>query len=173
MRRMTWTALIGTLMLWSVFAGSADAKPPMPANEWTPSAKLALAQAIVGEASFRKSDRAPIAWVLYKRWRRMSKRFDFMTFERVVRSYASPMKAKHHWVRGLPWGPIKTRYADRWDELRAWVLRWGSGQVKDPCPTAIHWGAPYGVDIIRAVDAGWDEVDCGDTANKFWALPPR
>jgi len=150
----------------------AGAKPPLPAAQWTPSAKLALAQAIVGEATWRRADRAPISWVLAKRWRQAHRTHKWMTFERMVRQYASPMKAKQHWVRSLPWGPITARYRSQWAGVRDFVERWGIGGIPDPCPQAIHWGGdmdtPY-----RGMKREMVPVNCGNAANTFYALVAR
>lgn len=75
--------------------------------------------------------------------------------------------------RGLPWS---TRYnenvpsfRERWFARLMQAQRIVNGDYQQCSEQPIHWGAPYGEDLARAQRAGWRRVDCGDTANAYWA----
>lgn len=73
------------------------------------------------------------------------------------------------WPGQLEW----KRYIRPWNEVLANIGMWSLGGKADKCPQAMHWGAPTGIDRARAVAAGWEIVDCGDTANIFYSVPGR
>ena len=68
------------------------------------------------------------------------------------------------WPAHLDWAA----YLPRWNRVLERSNAWAQGRYADKCPEALHWGAPSGVDMVRAMEAGWTAVDCGDTLNRFW-----
>ena len=56
-----------------------------------------------------------------------------------------------------------------WNLVLERMSSWALGKYEDLCPAAIHWGSPVGIDRIRAVRAGWQVEDCGDTVNIFYS----
>lgn len=153
----------------------ASAQPPLPPEQWTPPARLDLARAMVGEADFhRTEDHIAIAWVLAKRWKHARLRFPRWRFHDQVRKFASPLKVdspRARWVRALPWGPLSgvlKRYTKRWFSVMNLVVDWGLGNIRDPCRSAISWGGTMDPPGERL-----RPVDCGRTANTFYALRRR
>jgi len=69
-----------------------------------------------------------------------------------------------------PWGA----YRQRWLDLYELAGRVVEGEVAAQCE-ADHWGCPEGTfgceDHERALRAGWQLVDCGETRNEFWRIP--
>jgi len=77
-----------------------------------------------------------------------------------------------HVLRFSPKASVK-RFNFRWASLRKLVEEWFMGRIKQHCPGASHWGAPYGKDIARArraqLQGRWIKVECSiDTKNDFW-----
>lgn len=156
---------------------SADARAqPLPTREWTPEAQLWLARALVAEAGWNApDDHAAIAWVLQRRWQHLHVRWSGLRFVTVVRAYCAGLghqpasSPRQRWLRRLPWGdPLGrlARYRERWAWVRDFVLAWGRGEILDPCARgAMHWGGH-----MDRPAATWNRVDCGDTANIFYAL---
>jgi hypothetical protein len=71
-------------------------------------------------------------------------------------------------VRHAPWGA----YRERWLTLYRAAGQIVRGEIHPQCQRPVdHWGMRHGVDFERAQRAGWDEVDCGETRNAFWAVP--
>jgi hypothetical protein len=69
------------------------------------------------------------------------------------------------WPSHLDW----ERWRPRWLGLLGHAERVVSGEVEAACEPD-HYGARYGVDMLRAHRAGWTRVDCGNTANLFWRV---
>jgi hypothetical protein len=92
------------------------------------------------EASWRESDCIALLWVARKRAERVDR-----PWLDVLNDY-SALRAKNdraREVRTYPWGDIPGKSATfnrRWQRLRALVVEVASGQHKDPCPRAEHWG---------------------------------
>lgn len=189
MRRLAGSAfrglvLVGLLALYAgILSGRVSASgAPRPADA------EACARVAVGEAGWDPStgDAAAITNVLRRRAERRG-----TSIARMARLYSSGhfdrTRARRRWIAGLtlaasrPLGwPVQLAwrgdYRARWlamvEHVRA-VLR---GDLPDPCGgEADHWGARSEAlpDIHRARAAGWDELDCGDTANAFWRVPRR
>lgn len=73
-------------------------------------------------------------------------------------------------VRYAPWAAYRERWLALYDAAGLIV----QGEIRSQCEAPVdHWGARHGVDWERAQRAGWEEVDCGDTRNAFWRVPPR
>lgn len=71
--------------------------------------------------------------------------------------------------------PSWIRYRRRWLELLQHARAIVHGRVRASCEPQ-HWGCPQDAlrqcrDHDRAVRAGWQLVDCGDTRNEFWQIP--
>lgn len=166
-----------------VSGGGAHAQPRAGASVivWDDDPEAAvrsLLTAFVAEADFdAPADHAAIGHVLVRR-----ATVQGVPVEELAQRYVSVFKprvvsARAHWLRGLTTEctppPAWPRNA-RWSRAaclnvvaRARALL--SGDLPDPCHgRAQHWGAPYGVDHARALRAGWERVDCGNTANAFW-----
>lgn len=170
---------------------TALARPPVPAEFWDREAKLTLAQALVGEADWHRPDHEAIAHVLVKRWRAFRRnRPSSIPFTDFVRLYSSPLKtgeARARRIQALPWGTfagpgdvsgarwvnwaLSSRRARggwggrRWDRVRKLVTDWGRGRVKDPCPSAVHFGGEMDVP-----QGHWIPVSCGKTRNIFYEV---
>lgn len=72
-------------------------------------------------------------------------------------------------------GPSWRRYRRRWLDLLAHARQIVRGHIRVSCEPE-HWGCPQDRlrqcrDHERAVRAGWQLVDCGETKNEFWAVP--
>ena len=157
---------------------TALARPPVPEEFWDDEAKLTLAQALVGEADWRKPDHLAIAWVLAKRFRVYRRTHTETSFSQFVRLYSSPLKplVKTHRarsIRALTWGQAGGRWGGkRWLKVQRTVERWGRGVENDPCPSALHWGgdmdkAPGPTAVYKR---GLRVATCtGGTANTFYA----
>lgn len=124
------------------------------------------ARACYLEATWRESDCIALLWVAQKRAQRVSR-----PWIDVLRDYsaieANNERARE--VREFPWGDIPGKAAafnQRWQRLRELVVEVASGQHKDPCPRAEHWGGsmdhPKGR-MIRARCAA-------TTVNTFYAV---
>ena len=139
-----------------LFCSSAAAQV-MPAEDWTPRARLILAQSCVGEAGFPSADSgecAAIAWVYLKRLRQVRRAGHSMTYAEMVRRYSQPIRHRRHlWIvslradlerpRGWPrrWPDWDQHFRERWQSVLDAVDRWASGDVPDACPRANHFGA--------------------------------
>lgn len=71
------------------------------------------------------------------------------------------------WPAGLRW----ERYQERWLRLVNAASQILDGKLEPRCEPH-HWGDRH-EDRERAIRYGWQEVDCGDTANMFWRVPGR
>jgi hypothetical protein len=71
-------------------------------------------------------------------------------------------------VPHAPWGT----YRERWLTLYETAGRVLRGEVTSPCvEPVLHWGGD--MDRARAEAHGLLEIECGETRNHFYALPPR
>lgn len=164
---MRWTSIgLGLVLL---FSQPVRAAPPLAGEDWTPSARLQLARAVVGEADWNAEDHVAIAWVLSKRFKHYKQRHEQVSFERYIGLYAKALtpRPERRTLRILsyPWAPLleRSREAERWDEVRDRIESWGRGEIGDPCPRALHWGGR-----MDRPQAHWRPVVCGRTANIFW-----
>lgn len=185
-----WTSLRG----WAQDSEPPGAIPPPAVRHSAPqrvgetaasSLVLALARVCAGEAGWQvdSGDCAAIVHVLSRRAAARG-----LTLERMAQLYsgrhvgieASPRPWVAHltldgaepdeWPASASW----PRHRDAWLEIVEHVRAVLRGDVNDPCGgRSAHWGAPYGADLRRAIDAGWVREDCGRTRNAFWSLPGR
>jgi hypothetical protein len=141
-------------------------KPPLPSDEWDEGTQLTLARAMVGEADWHEPDHVAIAFVLARRWRIHQARQEPVPFQRYISLYSAPLRSispRTKWIRSLPWGPVDGPYSERWDRVQRLVTAWGEGRLKDPCPSAVHWGGAMDRPSKR-----WHPVSCGLTRNIFY-----
>lgn len=74
------------------------------------------------------------------------------------------------WPTRMAWSVYRTQWLQMIDHARAIQ----SGDVQSTCEESpVHWGAPRGEDLRRAIRAGWIRVHCDGTRNAFWAFPER
>lgn len=148
---------------------------------------MALAQVAVSESGFDgQGDQAAIWHVLKYRARRRGVSLERMAHiysDRVFdRAHSGSRKwlaylrydgaEPEHWDRRIPWSHFRGRWLNILNRAKEFV----KGNVTDPCAGyAHHWGMshPDSIDYIRATRAGWYRVDCGQTLNAFWWVPPR
>lgn len=76
--------------------------------------------------------------------------------------------------RGFPSHLRWASYRERWREMlrhAGAVLR---GEVSSTCEEPPHyWGMPSGIDLRRAMLAGWRRIECPGARNAFWRVPHR
>ncbi len=155
---MSWArgALVAVALLVPPSFASASALPVDPAD-WTPRARLLLAQSCVGEAGFRSAttgECAAIGWVYAKRVRQMRRAGRSITYARMVRLYSQPIRLRRHlWIvslredleqpRGWPrrWPDWDEHFREQWQAVLDEVDRFARGEIEDPCPRANHFGA--------------------------------
>jgi hypothetical protein len=145
--------------------------PPLPEEQWDESAQLTLARAMVGEADWHEPDHIAIAFVLARRWRIHQLNREPLPFQRYIELYSASLRSdseRSAWIRALPWGPIPGPYEMRWARVLKLVQAWGQGNVKDPCPSAMHWGGTMDRPSRR-----WSPVSCGMTRNIFYTRKAR
>ena len=167
---------------------TVGAQPPVPRHEWSPQTHLWLARAMVAEAGWKaERDHVAIAYVLVRRWRRMTQRLSRFRFVDVIRNYCAglgdyrrSMTPRQRWVRDLwadavePEGWPRSRaswknHAPLWRATLERSARWGRGELSDPCRgKAWHWGG-----VIDSPRGRMVAVDCGRTRNTFYRLEPR
>ena len=157
---------------------SAGRRRPVQADWWTDEAQLTLARSLIGEADGHKADYAPIAWVYAKRYRLYTKaQQGDLTFAQFITQYSSPLTQKTpraRMVQSLPWGDAekgiytRPRLRNRWEMVREFVIDWGEGRHRDPCPSALHFGG-----AMDKPHAQWEPVRCGKTNNIFWTIKGR
>jgi len=150
-------------------ASSDVVQKPIPADQWTPQAKLWLARSCVGETRFGvgAADEAmeecmAIAWVYSKRLkiiRAQGVRKDLLW---VIKRYSAAVKKRsthtRPWILTLDYGlkrpsnwPSSLRwgvYRDLWSDKLATLDEWASGKRPDPVPEANHYGGS--MDVKRA-----------------------
>ncbi|MBN1654277.1 MAG: hypothetical protein JXA30_10950 [Deltaproteobacteria bacterium] len=171
-------------VLLATSASSAQHAPPIPENQWTPSTQVWLARAMVAEAGWTsENDHIAIAYVLARRWRRLTERWPELRFLDVIRNYCAGLGSyrreltpRQRWLRSLSWNDLVPEgwpEGISWDRhLRYWrsILersdRWSKGNLLDPCRgRAWHWGGTIDTPRGRMVP-----VNCGETQNTFYNL---
>lgn len=160
--------LIGITLALAVAALPATAEAA-PAHD--PSSLHVLARTLVAEADWHGADYAPIAYVLERRhrlWTRAGNTGDLGHFAQMYSALWRADSYRASTIRLLPWSAWAGPWGGaRWDRVRAWVHSWARGEVRDPCPKAMHWGGT--MDTPRL---GWFPVDCGRTRNIFYTVGP-
>jgi hypothetical protein len=134
---------------------------------------------MVSEADWSTRDHIAIAWVLKRRWESRVEKDPEWTFLDQVKRYCAGMRGKvrasrHVWVRALnpegiepegwpsnaKWG----NYKPAWEKVLRLSNAWIKGNVKDPCPSASHWGG-----AMDPPGKSWKAVNCGPTQNIFYS----
>ena len=133
MKKMIQCAVLMAAMLC---APSAKAQTVSNMQEqWTDSARLALAQCLVGEADFgRVTEYSAISHLLVRRWER---RRSAVTLEGFIRQYCAVHRVsrptpRQQWVRKLPMGTLEenpgfpptvtwTNFVRPWDKVQEFV----------------------------------------------------
>lgn len=184
---------LGLAVVLSVMATAGLAKADdrlLPVKQWNRNTRLLLAQAMVSEAGFeRANDHIAIAYVLRARWyawaRVAARRLP--TFTEMVRAYCSGigrwvperLAVRLRWIKALrdpqigepdgwpkAYGKWNERHADLWNEVLDRAEAWVRGDLSDPCKgRAKLWGGVGDPKPPR----GWSKVECGKTANTFYA----
>jgi hypothetical protein len=171
--------LLAAIALW---CSVAYARPPIDPDVFE-DGKERMAQALMGEADGTAEDHKAIVWVLAKRWKLRqhrralhAKRYPDSTrfgepFPEFIKLYSAPLRVdseRARAVQALRWGQDPSRgfygrHARRWDRIQRLVEKFGAGKLRDPCPSALHWGGT--TDTARP---GWIIVQCGATRNTFY-----
>ncbi len=161
--------------------------PPIPEAQWTPQTQLWLARAMVAEAGWNaETDHVAIAYVLARRWRRLSERWPAFRFVDLIRSYCAglgdyrrELTPRQRWLRALSWDSEKP---SGWPRKSSWRIHlplwraalkrsgdWSQGRFRDPCRgRAWHWGG-----VIDTPHGRMAAVSCGTTRNTFYRLVPK
>lgn len=130
---------------------------------------LWAARACYVEASFREADCAALLWVTRKRAARAAR-----PWLQMIRQYSAVDADTPHAVesRGFSWGEVPNKsvpWNRNWAKLRDLVVAVASGERRDPCPRAWHWGGTMDHPRGRMVRARC----AATTANTFYALKRR
>ena len=164
------------------FTGLPAKAVPIEPSDWSPRARLILAQSCVGEAGFESGpdgECAAIAWVYAKRVAQMRRAGRRISYLSMVRQYSQPIRLRRRlWVvslrpdlarpRGWPssWPRWEDGHQDQWSAVLDAVDAWRRGEVEDPCPAATHFGAHSDSPSPRLVRA-----ECSiPTRNIFYRL---
>lgn len=159
---IAFAVLLATVALECQTAHADDrARPPIPASEWTPAARLALAHAIQVEGG-SDADAIAIAHVLAYRWRVQRQGWSFRT--QVIR-YSRPLHAgpRTPRQRAIIWG--QKVWADVPRRVRDLIERWYAGRERTPCRGAVHFagaGFPTPLRPVVCVRRVW---------NRFYRAP--
>ena len=158
-------------------SSAAGAQPPIPEEEWTPTAARNLARSCVAEAGFtsgRSGECAAIAYVYARRFHQMRAAGRYTPFSMVVWRYSAPLRLNvRQWVNQLdgderprsmprrwPWD----RLLPKWQQIKAMVQDWAAGRIENPCPGANHFGS-----VQDGAPADWTSIRCHvRVRNRFW-----
>ena len=168
-------------MVTCVYSATAHASP-LPEEQWTPSARLVLAQACVAESGWDTAETtecAAIAHLLARRWALLVQSRPQLTFEGLVRQYSSPIRERRRpWLLRLNAEASRPRgYSERrWERLQpqwvsvlSFVDRWQQGIEPDPCPGSDHFGS-----VQDGAPTRWRRVQCRPVMrNRYWRIPRR
>lgn len=173
--------IVGAVLLTS---SVAEARRPVPPEQFTSEAHVWLARAMIAEAGWRaKKDHVGMAYVLARRWKRATERWPTMRFVDVIRNYCAglgsfrrSLTARQEWLRGLD---FNVRKPDAWPKRASWKRHgrfwadtlershaWAQGELRDPCRgRAWHWGG-----VIDSPRGRMVAIDCGGTRNTFYGM---
>lgn len=180
-RRYTMVRFLIIATLTFIVMSPAKASP-LPSDQWTPSARLVLAQACVAESGWDTAltrECAAIAHLLARRWRLLHETRPRLTFEGLVRQYSSPIRERRRpWLLRLNAEATRPRgYSERrwerlepqWRAVLAFVDRWQAGDEADPCPGSDHFGS-----VQDGAPTRWRRVQCRPVMrNRYWQIPRR
>lgn len=174
------------LFLALVFALCCDAiaaaRPPLPAEQWTPGARLSLARCVVGESGWLNgAEHVAHMEAVRRQWETRRRGGKRLTFERQTHLYCRALQSKGRpWIRELPptslhhWPDAAGPNLSLWLEALRRVDDWAHGLLLSPCPGAEHWGARnLRSDLSRAAlavrEGRWHVVACLEqTGNRFY-----
>ena len=154
--------LVCIVVLWQACqdrVGAQDAPRPVAAAEWTPAAREAVARvAELETANWR--DWPGIGGVLVRRTR-MTRRAQGWDLAGQSIAYSHLLGAwGGHCRQRRPWSPRMRRILTRPSpKAYAVIDAWAAGRLPDPCPTAVHWGAPSlasPLPVARCVVPHWE-----------------
>lgn len=153
-----------------VFDDARGIIPIEPVGEcwpvWDAESKQNLGRCIHAEAQTRRSDWAPMAWVLVKLWV-TTRRTQGWTINDQITRYCGMFKNKGKRptaIRASTWdNPVHGKQRE-WDTIRTFVEEFAAGNVGDPLPLADHWNG-----INDEPRPNWDMI-CTEplTANNFY-----
>lgn len=161
------------------------ATAPAPDDQVDAREQLALARVCVSEVGWDPTPEcAAIHQVLEDRAQRMG-----MTYGAAVCAYSSRTCDRdrtdaRRWIShltargarpdGWPSTASWARHRPRWLELHEHAGEVLRGRVASSCDGEVHhWGMPGGIDLERALSAGWTRVDCPGARNAFWRVSSR
>ena len=180
---------IGSVLLFlaataPVFSAVCDESPDsiISEREWNRSVKVWLARAMVSEAGWDETrDHVAIAYVLYRRWIQVKRRYPGFPMRKVIAQYCAGFgKAvysnRQKWVRNLnadgtrptDWPPDLSwsDYKARWRAVLQTADEWRLGEHPDPCNgLSRYWGGPMDRPSKRMI-----RMDCGETKNFFYTV---
>ena len=147
----------GVSLAFSLYSSVVALAVPIGQPDWSPRARLILAQSCVGEAGFDSGDTgecAAIAFVYAKRVAQMRRAGRRIRYLSMVSRYSQPIRLRRRlWVvslrsdlarpRGWPssWPRWEDGHQGQWRSVLDAVDAWSRGDVEDPCPAATHFGA--------------------------------
>jgi hypothetical protein len=174
----------GVMLLATSTAGAQSR--PIPESQWTRDTHIWLARAMVAEAGWKaERDHIAIAYVLARRWRRLTENWPSLRFIDVIRNYCAGLgdytrefTARQRWLRGLSWTDDKPegwpraaswpRHLPLWRNALELSARWSEGGLRDPCRgRAWHWGGTIDTPQGRMV-----ALNCGKTRNTYYRVEP-
>ncbi len=167
MRKLICSLTVLLLAVNLVASPALAHRRPIPEDALDEESKLTLARAMVGEADWHEPDHIAIAFVLARRWHAHQQNREPLSFGRYIQLYSASLRSKGErskWVQALPWGPLPGPFEQRWNRVMKLVQAWGEGRVKDPCPSARHWGG-----AMDRPSRSLHPVSCGLTRNIFYA----
>ena len=143
--------------------------PALGPSDWSEGTQTLLAAAVVGESGWQRvTDHDALPWLLYARWRAIGGSFDD-----VILQYCKALTGKRVWLLELnpqgvkpPMWPANASWAKhrrKWLAIRDRIGAWARGEVRNPCPTAVHFGGH--MDPVRA---GTMPAACAGSVNRFW-----
>jgi len=157
MKRIVLVALAGAFVLGPACLAVCDEALP----------REDLARVLVGEADGSEPDWAAILWTLRHRQRRAGSDLQaVLPCSSVLR--ADTTRARQIMSLGTDapeWGEHPLIRKKQWSDALAFVDAWARGDVRDPCPHALHW---RGVNDTKP--EGRVQVSCGSTKNEFFYM---
>ena len=126
-----------------------------------------LARVLVGEADGSEPDWAAILWTLRHRQRRSGKDMEtVLPCSSVLRADTTRSRQIMSLGTESPeWGEHPVIRKKQWSAALVFVDAWARGEVRDPCPHALHW---RGVNDTKPT--GRVQVWCGTTKNEFFYM---
>ena len=171
------------VMVLAASAASAQTRP-IPKSQWNRETHIWLARAMVAEAGWRaERDHIAIAYVLARRWRRLTEDWPALRFIDIIRNYCAGLgsytrefTARQRWLRSLSWSDEKpkgwpraaswSRHLPLWRKALRRSAQWSKGGMSDPCRgRAWHWGG-----IIDTPQGRMVPVNCGKTRNTYYRV---